>query len=71
MRRIIAATGALLLAVKIDHAHKRPVSTQLYVALRDLILSGEGGFGREVSYLAAITAVGLAVGVAGLRWRES
>lgn len=37
----------------------------------DLILSGEGGFGREVSYLAAITAVGLAMGVAGLRWRES
>jgi ABC-type multidrug transport system permease subunit len=37
----------------------------------DLILSGEGGFGREVVYLAAITVVGLAVGFAGLRWRES
>ena len=34
------AGGALLLAVKIDHEAKRPVSTQLYVALRDLILSG-------------------------------
>ena len=34
------AGGALLLAVTIDHEAKRPVSTQLYVALRDLILSG-------------------------------
>jgi len=34
------AGGALLLSVGIDHASSRPVSTQLYVILRDLILSG-------------------------------
>lgn len=34
------AGGALLLAVEIDHASPRPVSTQLYVALRELVLSG-------------------------------
>jgi ABC-2 type transport system permease protein len=37
----------------------------------DRILSGRGGFGREVVYLAAITAAGLVIGVAGLRWREN
>ena len=37
----------------------------------DRILSGRGGFGTEVALLAAITAGGLAVGVAGLRWREN
>ena len=37
----------------------------------DGILSGRGGYGREVVYLALITAVGLAVGVMGLRWREN
>jgi ABC-type multidrug transport system permease subunit len=36
----------------------------------DRILSGRGGFGMETFYLAAITAVGLAVGMTGLRWRE-
>jgi len=34
------AGGALLLSVSIDHASPRPVSTQLYTILRDLILSG-------------------------------
>ncbi len=34
------AGGALLLSLRIDHEADRPVSTQLYVALRDLILSG-------------------------------
>jgi ABC-type multidrug transport system permease subunit len=37
----------------------------------DRILSGRGGFGTEVLLLALITAGGLAVGVAGLRWREN
>jgi GntR family transcriptional regulator/MocR family aminotransferase len=37
------AGGALLLAVRIDPASPRPLSAQLYVELRDLILSG--GFG--------------------------
>jgi ABC-type multidrug transport system permease subunit len=37
----------------------------------DGILSGSGGYGREVVYLALITAAGLALGVAGLRWQES
>ena len=37
----------------------------------DGILSGRGGYGHEVVYLALITAVGLAVGVMGLRWREN
>lgn len=36
----------------------------------DAILSGRGGFARESLLLLAITAVGLAVGVRGLRWRE-
>jgi len=34
------AGGALLLGVRIDHDSPRPVTTQLYVALRELILSG-------------------------------
>jgi len=39
------AGGALLLAVRIDHDSSRPLGTQLYVILRDLILSG--GFGAR------------------------
>ena len=35
------------------------------------VLSGQGGFEREVVILAGITVVGLAVGVLGLRWREA
>jgi ABC-2 type transport system permease protein len=35
------------------------------------VLSGQGGFEREALVLAAITLVGLAIGVAGLRWREA
>ena len=34
------AGGALLLSIAIDHDSPRPISTQLYVALRDLMLSG-------------------------------
>ncbi|MBN8892835.1 MAG: GntR family transcriptional regulator [Rhodospirillales bacterium 70-18] len=34
------AGGALLLAISLDHASPRPISTQLYVALRELMLSG-------------------------------
>jgi GntR family transcriptional regulator/MocR family aminotransferase len=34
------AGGALLLSVEIDRDSVRPINTQLYVALRDLILSG-------------------------------
>ncbi len=34
------AGGALLLSIEIDHGSARPVSTQLYVALRELMLSG-------------------------------
>lgn len=34
------AGGALLLGVRIDHDSARPVTTQLYVALRELILAG-------------------------------
>ena len=37
----------------------------------DRILSGRGGFGTEVMYLQLITAAGLGIGVAGLRWREN
>ncbi len=37
----------------------------------DGILSGRGGYGHEVVYLALITAAGLVVGVMGLRWREN
>jgi ABC-type multidrug transport system permease subunit len=35
------------------------------------VLSGQGGFEREALILAGITVVGLAVGVLGLRWRET
>jgi GntR family transcriptional regulator/MocR family aminotransferase len=42
------AGGALLLAVRIDHASPRPVSTQLYVILRDLILSGGVAAGERL-----------------------
>jgi GntR family transcriptional regulator/MocR family aminotransferase len=42
------AGGALLLAVRIDHASPRPVSTQLYVILRDLILSGGVASGERL-----------------------
>jgi GntR family transcriptional regulator / MocR family aminotransferase len=34
------AGGALLLSIAIDHDSPRPISTQLYVILRDLMLSG-------------------------------
>lgn len=34
------AGGALLLSIEIDHASPRPVGTQLYSALRELMLSG-------------------------------
>jgi GntR family transcriptional regulator / MocR family aminotransferase len=39
------AAGALLQSLKIDRRSRRPMSTQLYVGLRDLILSGglDGG----------------------------
>lgn len=37
----------------------------------DGILSGRGGYGHEVLYLALITTAGLGIGVAGLRWRET
>ena len=37
----------------------------------DGILSGRGGYGHEVVYLALITSAGLVVGVMGLRWREN
>ena len=36
----------------------------------DRILSGDGGFYGEMAILAAITAVGMVIGVAGMRWRE-
>ena len=35
------AGGALLLSIDIDHASRRPVSTQLYSALRDRIVAGD------------------------------
>lgn len=34
------------------------------------VLSGQGGFEREMLILAGITVVGLTVGILGLRWRE-
>ncbi|MBV8654379.1 MAG: PLP-dependent aminotransferase family protein, partial [Alphaproteobacteria bacterium] len=34
------AGGALLLSIALDHGAARPISTQLYVTLRDLMLSG-------------------------------
>jgi GntR family transcriptional regulator/MocR family aminotransferase len=42
------AGGALLLSVVIDHASPRAVSTQLYVRLRDLILSGGFSAGERL-----------------------
>jgi GntR family transcriptional regulator/MocR family aminotransferase len=42
------AGGALLLSVRIDHESSRPVSTQLYVILRDLILSGGVAAGERL-----------------------
>ena len=35
------------------------------------VLSGEGGFEREMLILAGITAAGLVIGILGLRWREA
>jgi len=37
----------------------------------DRILAGRNDFGLEALLLLAITAVGLSIGVAGLRWREN
>lgn len=37
----------------------------------DRILSGQGGFEREMLILAGITVVGLVIGILGLRWREA
>lgn len=42
------AGGALLLSLRIDHASPRPVSTQLYVHLRDLILTGGFASGERL-----------------------
>jgi len=42
------AGGALLLGVRIDHAAARPVATQLYAALRELILAGGIGAGARL-----------------------
>ena len=42
------AGGALLLSITIDHGSPRPVSIQLYVALRDLILSGGFAVGERL-----------------------
>ncbi len=36
----------------------------------DAILSGAGGFYGELALLAAITAAAMALGVAGMRWRD-
>jgi hypothetical protein len=36
----------------------------------DAILSGRSDFSRGIAILAGITAVGVAVGAAGMRWRE-
>jgi ABC-type multidrug transport system permease subunit len=36
----------------------------------DAILSGRGGFYGDLAVLAAITAAGLVIGLAGMRWRE-
>jgi ABC-2 type transport system permease protein len=35
------------------------------------VLSGAGGFEREALILVGITLAGLAIGIAGLRWREA
>jgi len=42
------AGGALLLSIHIGHGSPRPVSTQLHVALRDLILSGGFAAGQRL-----------------------
>ncbi|MGA1318947.1 MAG: PLP-dependent aminotransferase family protein, partial [Rubrivivax sp.] len=42
------AGGALLLSIHIEHGSPRPVSTQLHVALRDLILSGGFAAGQRL-----------------------
>ena len=42
------AGGALLLSITIDPDSPRPVSTQLYVALRDLILAGGFAVGERL-----------------------
>ena len=45
------AGGALLLSISIDPDSRRPVSIQLYVALRDLILSGGFAVGERLTAL--------------------
>jgi len=42
------AGGALLLSIAIDHESARPISTQLYAALRDLMLSGAIAAGQRL-----------------------
>ncbi|MGH7100790.1 MAG: PLP-dependent aminotransferase family protein [Acetobacteraceae bacterium] len=42
------AGGALLPTISIDHAARRPIATQLYVALRDAILSGAVAAGTRL-----------------------
>ncbi len=42
------AAGALLQAVKIEGGGRRPISTQLYVALRDMILCGAFAAGERL-----------------------
>lgn len=42
------AGGALLLSIAIDHDSARPISTQLYAALRDLMLSGAIAAGQRL-----------------------
>jgi ABC-2 type transport system permease protein len=37
----------------------------------DAILSGQSGFYDDLAVLSAITAAGLAIGLAGMRWRET
>jgi hypothetical protein len=36
----------------------------------DALLSGRSGFYNDLAVLAMITAAGLAIGLAGMRWRE-
>ena len=42
------AGGALLLGIAIEHGAARPVSTQLYASLRDLMLSGSLAAGERL-----------------------
>ena len=42
------AAGALLQAIKIEGGGRRPISTQLYVALRDMILCGAFAAGERL-----------------------